>query len=366
MNTISIIMPVYNVEEYIKQAIESVLNQTYQNLEIILVDDGSKDESGMICDEYAQRDNRIKVIHKENGGVSSARNVGMDVAIGKYIMFIDPDDFFENNSCELLYNAIEHTGADYVIGNYVYTTHKGEKWAKNMFSVRDNFKVSIDDYRKALFVMNSVVWNKIFKRDFIKRHKLKFVEGILAEDAVFSMSCYAYAQKGYYINDVIYNYRQNEKSESLSTKCTKDYFVKINEAYKLILDVLKTTNNLGFYRFFCARIMPYFLCKIIDTNGLKSDEEIVDVLKMFGWYFAGKDEYKIEIMDHTLNTIIEDINSKNYSRVLTKIKETKNYRNGLNDIEKEKMYVITEELYIKMQKKEWNKNLRFEETEIEI
>lgn len=348
MDTISVIMPVYNVEEYIRQGIESVLNQTYKKLEIILVDDGSKDSSGNICDEYAKKDNRIKVIHKENGGVSSARNVGMDIATGTYIMFIDPDDFYENNTCELLYNEIEEKNADYVMGNYVYTTYKGEKWKKNMFNVNENFEVSIKDYKKALFVMNSVIWNKIFKRDFIEQYKLRFIEGILAEDAVFSMSCYAYAKKGYYIHNVIYNYRQNEKSESLSTKCTINYFSKMNEAYKLILEVLKTTNNIGFYRFFCARIMPYFLCKIIDTNGLNSDEEIEDVLEMFHWYFKGKDEYKIVVINEKLNAIINDINSKKYKEALIKIKQTKEYRKSLNDIEKEKMYVITEELYTKM------------------
>lgn len=348
MDMISVIMPVYNVEKYIRQGIESVLNQTYKKLEIILVDDGSKDSSGNICDEYAKKDNRIKVIHKENGGVSSARNTGMHIATGKYIMFIDPDDFYENNACELLYNAIEQKKVDYVIANYVYTTHKGEKWKKNMFSVNNNFEVSIKDYKKALFVMNSVIWNKIFKREFVEKHKLRFVEGVLAEDAVFSMSCYAYAKKAYYIHDVIYNYRQNEKSESLSTKCTINYFSKMNEAYKLILEVLKTTNNIGFYRFFCARIMPYFLCKIIDTNGLGNDKEIADVLKMFNWYFKGKDEYNIVVINEKLNEIINDINNKNYKEALIKIKQTKEYRKGLNDIEKENMYVITEELYTKM------------------
>lgn len=348
MDIISVIMPIYNVEEYIRQGIESVLNQTYKKLEIILVDDGSKDTSGNICDEYAKKDNRIKVIHKENGGVSSARNAGINIATGKYIMFIDPDDFFENNACELLYNEIEDKDADYVMANYVYTNHKGEKWGKTMFSVNNNFEVSMNDYKKALFVMNSVIWNKIFKRDFIEKHKLRFIEEILAEDAVFSMYCYAYAEKGYYINDVVYNYRQSRQSKSLSTKCTKDYFSKMNVAYKLILDVLETTNNLGFYRFFCARIMPYFLCKIIDTDALKSDKELLDVLKMFEWYFEGRDKYGIVIINNDLNEIIDYLNNKNYDIALKKMKEIKVYRNNINDIEKEKMYIVTDELYTRM------------------
>lgn len=348
---ISVVMPVYNVEKYIKQSIQSVLNQTYKQLEIILVDDGSKDTSGNICDEYAKKDNRIKVIHKENGGLSSARNVGIDNATGKYIMFIDSDDFFENNSCELLYNEIVSKDADYVIGNYIYTTYEGKRWDNPMFNVYDSCKVSIKDYRKSFFVMNSTVWNKIFKRDFIEKHKLRFVEGALAEDAIFSTFCYTHTDKGYYINDIIYNYRQNKENLSISTSCNKQYFSKLNESYKLIFNNFKETNNIGFYRFFCARIMPYFLCKIIDTNELKDDKDIMDVLKMLDWYFKQKEEYQIVIINDTLNKIINDINNKNYDDALMKIKEMKNYRKSLSAPQKEKLYAINEELYIKMSEK---------------
>ena len=112
MNLISIIIPVYNVEKYLAKCLDSVLNQTYKNLEIILVDDGSKDNSGAICDEYAKRDNRIIVVHQKNSGVSKARNLGMSMATGDYIGFIDSDDTIEANMYEvLLKNAIE-SGAE--------------------------------------------------------------------------------------------------------------------------------------------------------------------------------------------------------------------------------------------------------------
>ena len=128
MEKISVIIPVYNVEKFIEQSIKSVLNQTYKNLEIILVDDGSTDSSGSICDEYSKKDKRIKVIHQDNKGLSGARNSGLDIATGKYIMFLDSDDYFENNSCEILYSEIEKKQADYVIGNYIHTKYNGEKW----------------------------------------------------------------------------------------------------------------------------------------------------------------------------------------------------------------------------------------------
>lgn len=347
---ISIIVPVYNVEKYIKQSVESVLNQTYKNLEIILVDDGSKDSSGNICDEYSKKDQRIKVIHKENGGLSSARNAGLDIATGKYIMFLDSDDYFENNSCEVLYNEIEKTNADYVIGNYIHVTYDGIKWDKPLFDVNtyDNFKVSIKDYEKSFFVMNSVVWNKIFKREFLEEHKLRFIPGALAEDAIFTTYCYVHTDKGYYIKDIVYNYRQNEENVSISTNCTKNYFMKLNDSYKLIYNNFEATNNLGFYRFFYARIMPYLLCKIIDTNALKSDNEIIEVLKMLKWFFEKKDVYNVVVINDKLNEIVEKINNESYIEALIKLKETKKYRNSINDVEKEKMYAPSKELYKRM------------------
>ena len=115
---ISVIVPVYNAEKYLDKCVNSIINQKYTNLEIILVDDGSKDNSLDLCKKYAEKDNRIKVIHKENGGLSSARNVGLAVARGEYIMFCDPDDLYLPNSCKVMLNEIIKTHADYVIGNY--------------------------------------------------------------------------------------------------------------------------------------------------------------------------------------------------------------------------------------------------------
>lgn len=115
---ISVIVPVYNVEKYIKNCIDSIINQTYKNLEIILIDDGSKDNSGKICDEYTKLDNRIKAIHKKNGGLSDARNVGIDNATGKYITFIDSDDYVENDYVEYLYKLIKKYNVKMSISSY--------------------------------------------------------------------------------------------------------------------------------------------------------------------------------------------------------------------------------------------------------
>ena len=123
---ISVVVPVYNVEKYIDKCINSIINQTYKNLEIILVDDGSPDNCGNICDEYAKKDNRIIVIHKENGGLSDARNTGIEVSKGKYITFIDSDDYISDNYVSFLYNLIIEYKADISIGKHYVLYENGE------------------------------------------------------------------------------------------------------------------------------------------------------------------------------------------------------------------------------------------------
>ena len=119
IDKVSIIVPVYNIENYIRVCVESILAQTYESFELILVDDGSKDNSGILCDEYAAIDSRVKVIHKENGGVSSARNTGLQQAKGKWIMYVDGDDWIEPDMIESLIETAKATEADLVFGDYM-------------------------------------------------------------------------------------------------------------------------------------------------------------------------------------------------------------------------------------------------------
>ena len=124
---LSIIVPVYNVEKYLDQCMISLLKQTLTNIEIILVDDGSPDNCGIICDKYAETDSRIKVIHKKNGGLSDARNAGLDIATGQYICFIDSDDYIEKDMLKDMYDNIVRTGADITICNYCAVDNEGHK-----------------------------------------------------------------------------------------------------------------------------------------------------------------------------------------------------------------------------------------------
>ena len=285
MDKVTIIIPVYNVEKYLREAINSAINQTYKNLEIILIDDGSTDNSGKICDEYAKLDDRIKVIHKINGGLSDARNAGLDNATGKYIMFLDSDDFFELDAAEKMYNEIEEKDADYVIGNYINVTDEGEKWERPVFDLEKfkPFKLSIYDYKNSFFIMNSGVWNKIFKKEFIDKLNLRFVLGLPAEDAIFTTYCFMKAEKVYYTPHIVLNYRQRAEG-SISNSCSRKYFDGINKAYRIIYENFRDNGHLGYYRYFYSKSMNYIMYKFIDSV-LLTDEERKEILQEMLWFY---------------------------------------------------------------------------------
>ncbi len=187
MPEISIIVPVYNVENYIRRCIDSLLAQTFTDIEILLIDDGSKDTSGAICDEYALIDGRIRVIHKTNGGVSSARNVGLDNAAGTYIMFCDPDDYVELTWCERMYAAIEQSGGFFACcgHNRVTTSGKIEKTKFLQVDTSDAAKTLVELYKK--YALSNVCF-KIFSLVMIRNNDLHFDETISnAEDTIFTL-----------------------------------------------------------------------------------------------------------------------------------------------------------------------------------
>ncbi len=142
MDKISVIIPVYNVEPYIRKCIDSVINQTYINLEIILVDDGSTDNSGKVCDEYATKDKRVKVLHKRNGGVSSAKNAGLKEVTGKYLGFVDSDDWIEPEMYEILYNDLTFNNASFSTVNFFreYGSHTEIMAAKEKMELVDGLE----------------------------------------------------------------------------------------------------------------------------------------------------------------------------------------------------------------------------------
>lgn len=208
---ISVIIPVYNVEKYLKRCVDSVINQTYKNLEIILVDDGSPDNCGAICDEYAERDNRIKVIHKENGGLSSARNAGIDVASGTYLSFIDSDDYVSEQFIEKLYSMIKEYDADISQCNFVRT--KGEvpetKSNNTPISVCDNVSM-IENLYNEHYVPTVVVVTKLYHSKLFDG--IRYPEGRVHEDEVITPLVLYKSNRCVFSTEALYYYYFNENS----------------------------------------------------------------------------------------------------------------------------------------------------------
>ena len=346
---VSIIVPIYNTEAYIGEAIKSLEKQTLKEIQIILVDDGSTDTSGAICDEYAKKDKRILVIHKKNGGQADARNEGMKVAKGKYIMFLDADDLFEEDSCEWMYNKIEENKADYANGNYQMINENGTRWPNVAFDTEkyQNFKLDIHDYKKSFFVMNSTACIKIFKRQFLIDNNINFAVPSPAEDAYFTSLCYMKAKYGFYTNKVIYLYRNSPNSTSKS--CSKEYFKRINYAYKKIYEAFKEENQLGYYRYAYAKTNAYIVCQIIDSEQI-SNEEKIQCLKDFEWYFNLSDKLKVNIVHESLKKTMELIKNKDYDNAIIEMDRLKEYRKGIPDNIKKRMSFPTQENYAEMSK----------------
>ena len=220
MSTVSIIVPIYKVEDYIRECIDSILAQTYPYFELILVDDGSPDNCGRICDDYAKGDNRIKVVHKVNGGISSARNAGLEVAKGEWIMHVDGDDWIEPDMIESLIEAAQITGADMVIGDFVkYGPSAGYNKLPTWSSDK---KKSMTNY--IAYVMTTI-WGSIAKRSLYADHSLKSPDGIsYCEDFHLIVRLCHFANKIVNVHRPFYNYRYRSTSimSNMSRKTEAD------------------------------------------------------------------------------------------------------------------------------------------------
>ena len=222
MVELSVIVPVYNVEKYIRKCIESILSQTFTDFELILVNDGSKDNSGLICDEYAKKDSRILVIHRENGGLSAARNTGIKYANGNYITFVDSDDYIAPEMYETLINVSKSSGADMVKCGY-YEFIDDVVTAKKSFSeiqIIDNIdgQTFLPMYYQG--VLYTVVWNGIYSSDIAKN--VTYPEGYINEDNYASPLYLYFARRIALLPNELYFYRQNfnglSKSEAPNKK----------------------------------------------------------------------------------------------------------------------------------------------------
>lgn len=236
-NLISVIVPVYNVEEYLQECINSIIKQTYKNIEIILVDDGSTDKSKTICDKYLKEDSRIKVIHQENSGVSEARNKGIEEAKGDWITFVDADDYISLDFCEKMLKKVLESDSDCIICSYnkIYNTTVVEILkSTDMQLNRKEFLNKIFDVQSGFGFCHMKLWNA----KMIKDNKVYFDKELkVAEDALFCINMSNYINKIYFLNETLYNYRFN--SESAVRKFDENYTEKYLKA------MIKTKKNIS-------------------------------------------------------------------------------------------------------------------------
>lgn len=270
---VSVIVPIYNVEKYIGKCILSIIEQTYKNIEIILVDDGSLDDSGNIADEYATRDNRIKVIHKANAGVSAARNSGLDAATGDFVCFSDGDDYVMPYYVEHLLKLCLTDNADVAYTVDMYTTFHNEHVANSHVKV-----ITPEDATENIlcYKVPIGVYSKLFNREFLVKNNIRFLEDVyIGEGFNFNTACFQRANKVVMSNERIYFYRRDNEASAM----TKFKEAKCQMALKAI-DIIKANLVLKSARIEKAWTFAHWhthfdmYCWIVNSNAIHINEEL--------------------------------------------------------------------------------------------
>ena len=293
---VSVIIPVYNSEKYLKQCLDSVVNQTLKDIEIIIVNDGSTDNSLVIIQEYANKNKNIKVINKQNEGCYKARNIGLEKSHGKYIAFVDSDDYIEHNMYEKLYKKIKDTDADIVCCCYWHHL-------KNKLKKIANFEYSMNLLTKtnnkligaaSVILDDSIIWNKIFKRQLLIEKRIKFhSDCYMADDSFFYIVSILNAKSIVYISDILYVHRVLIKNTITSSYNEQNFdCIKVSQRIleyatqnkmerfmpQIIAFVLRLT-VLGYLRINKCYKKKYFekMCKFIDDYSINSKTKIAFV-----------------------------------------------------------------------------------------
>lgn len=280
---ISIIVPVYKVEQYLPKCIESILSQTYPNWELLLIDDGSPDNSGKICDEYAQKDERIRVFHKENGGVSSARNLGLDYAKGDYVMFVDSDDWISNNCLQVCFDEIKKDKLDALQFGFISVTDDLENPRVKIATLPLNGEKYIQTNN-----FNVCVGGGIYKREIIEEYKLRFPKELkLAEDQIFVLSFFKHTRSIKYMDRAMYYYLQRAdsavhtpKSEDMLKSC--DELMAFGKDWKILKSHIDSMIMIFIFDLIKNNDVPYRkLKKIYREQNIIINQQTSPILRFF-------------------------------------------------------------------------------------
>lgn len=305
MKKISVVIPVYNVEKYLSECLDSVVNQTYKNLQIILVDDGSTDFSGKICDVYAEKDNRITVVHQKNAGAGAAKNTGLELIEGDYFSIIDSDDYIELDMYEKMVNSLEKYNADIVqclFRNVFVNDSFGRKYKikgnyPKVLTSKRFLKEYLYDWKYAIFA------NKVFKSSLLK--DIRFPVGRKIDDEFFTYKLVCNAKKVVNIDNILYNYRMRKTSvmnENNSDRLIYDRIDCFIERYNYVSDIypsLKKKYNLKLYD-----DLLYF------KDSAKDNGKILSLINNFSRKKSnGFDKLYQKIMNNKL--VFEELNKSN-------------------------------------------------------
>lgn len=289
---ISIIVPCYNVEQYLPKCIESILAQTYRNLEILLVDDGSPDRCGEICDKYAKKDSRIKVIHKPNGGLAAARNSGQDAATGYAMMFVDSDDWLESDCCEKAMKAMLEFDVELVMfDEFVNSPHsqavvhsfKDDKGCRKFVEADcRKLQARVLDFNGEI----AMAFQKLIRMDYLRTHNICHINELRqgAEGFVFNIQLFEYLSSAYYLNLPLLHYRYNKQSISHTASVANN--ILIVRCMEWIDDfVRKSKNTLDLHAGVMNRLL-YIICTTAITGYFnpyyqRSFKEKIDEFEVF-------------------------------------------------------------------------------------
>ncbi len=323
---ISIIVPIYNTDCYLRQCLCSIINQSYKNFEVLLINDGSVDDSAMICKEFAEKDSRIRYFEKENGGVSSARNLGLKNVKGNYITFVDSDDWVEENYLEVLYNALKENEVDISISAHNYFNMDDNlyylpSYSEEQLHTLDIGKVSRDEFLELFPELSSLnhdfncAVSKLFKADVVKN--LLFDESVnYGEDLDFFFNLYLNVSSIYYVNQPTYIYRQHQSSAS--NNCLESHAISEIRIYEKILKKiteLHIPNNRYIEKF--KMILYFRLSQFPDSQVLKSYESFISVMSDSVMYSQPLISIIVPIynVENYLRMCLDSIEHQTYSNI---------------------------------------------------
>ena len=287
--TISVVIPVYNVAAYLPACMDSVLTQSYHDLEIILIDDGSTDGSGAICDAYAAKDNRVHVIHQKNGGAANAKNAGLRAATGYYLAFLDSDDYLEDGAYEFMVTTLETYRADVIQCAYrdVFTDRQEDRFVLSVFS-----EYEVKEYLKRYMIdwTCGLLWDKLYKRELF--NGVFFEEGHIIDDEFFTYQGIMNAEKVVYAPHVVYNYRKRKssvmRSPQSAQRIVRDRLAYLQQRRQHISQRFPTLKEL-FDRHYLEMLL------MLSKDSALSTQTAQEIKRLVKRWFAEKDRITVSL-----------------------------------------------------------------------